>query len=464
MGIRYGWRGFVVVCALALTAAACGDDDDDGAAGTAADVATTVAAPDTAGGAETTEGGTESTEGAGTTDGVETTDGGPATGGGGSPEFDADNPLGELNPADDSMEPLQVGYVWSGVSPSVDNSLDEVSADATVEWINEYGGGIAGHPLELVKCATNSDAAVAATCGSEMLEAGVPLVMLNVVGEIEPWATPVMEAGIPIFAFSSADASLLVPDSTAFTMSNPISGIGLFPAVLADELGASKSAVIVIDVPGATGPAQAFGPASFEELDAGEVTVVPISPTAPDHGPTIQVALQDDPEVVHIIGNPAFCSLSVRALRDAGYEGTISMISNCLDEAAIEQLGSDLEGIYVTYAAGEDPQNPDYQRFKAIIEEFAAEDIAPSGTAVGSFVVLEGFRRVMEGYTGELTSEALLAQIRGAEAKPQPTIEGQTFKCDGTAIEAIPIACTSAAAYSVLDASGAPTTFTGYSG
>jgi branched-chain amino acid transport system substrate-binding protein len=288
--------------------------------------------------------------------------------------------------------------------------------------------------------------------------------MFNVVGEIEPWATPVIGAGIPIFSYSSADASLLAPGTAAFTMSNPIAGVGLFPAVLSKEQGFSKAAVVVIDVPAATGPAQAFSTGSFAELDAGEVTVVPISPTAPDHGPTIQVALQDDPELVHIIGNPAFCSLSIRALRDAGFEGTISMISNCIDAPMVEQLGSDLEGIYVSYAAGEDPENPDYQRFVAIVDEFASEDIEPRGTGTGAFVALEGFRRVMEGYTGELTPEALTERIRTAGPLPQPTIEGATFQCDSTALEVIPIACTSAFTYSVLDASGSPTTFTGYSG
>jgi branched-chain amino acid transport system substrate-binding protein len=438
-------RALTLVCALALTAGACSSDDDDSASTTAAPESTEAAADTTEAAADTTEAAADTTEAA-----ADTTEAAAEAG-----------PLGEENPADSSLEPFKVGYMWSGVSASVDNSSDEQSADAVTQWINEYGGGVAGgHPLELVKCAA-PDAATAATCGSTMLESGVTAVLFNVIGDVEPWATPVIGAGIPIFAFSSADASLMGAGGHVFTLSNPTASLGLFPAKVALEVGAENSAVVVIDVPGATGPVQALVPPTFEALGAGSVDLVPISPTAPDHGPAIQVELQNNPEVVHIIGNPAFCSLTIRALKDAGYTGTISMISNCVDAPMKEQLGADLEGIKVSYTAGEDPENADYQLFKAIVEEYAP-DVTPNGTPVGSFVALEGFRRVMENFAGDLASTAeITAHIAGHAALPQPTIDGGTFKCDGTAVPGVPIACTPSFTYSTLDASGNPTTFVG---
>jgi branched-chain amino acid transport system substrate-binding protein len=335
---------------------------------------------------------------------------------------------------------------------------------AVVQWINEYGGGIGADHRKLVfdDCPTNSDNAVAAACGSTIVDGGYPMVVLNTVGEVEPWATPTIAAGIPILVFTSADASLLGAPDLVFSMSNPANSVAYFPAALAKQVGATKTTIDVIDVPAATGPVQALAPVVFEDQGAGDVRALPISPTAPDHSTDIQAELQSyNPDLFHVIGNPAYCSLSFRALRDANYEGTISGISNCIDAAAKEQLGSDLEGIYLSYSAGEDPADPDYAQYLAILDKYDPS-VVPHGTPVGSYVALESLRRVMADYSGDYTSASIADHIRNHGPLPHPTT-GQTFQCNSKALDILPIACTSAFAYSQLDAEGNPTTFTGAS-
>lgn len=448
-------RGVAIATALAFTVAACGGDDDEG---TAADTADETASESSSAAPEVTEPEATASD---TTVAPEESSAEPETT---APSADTTVPaeagaLGEPNPA--TGEPLEVVYMWSGVSPAVDNSSDLASAKAVVQWINEYGGGIGPDHRELVliDCAA-PDSAVAATCGNTIVESGAPIVLFNVIGDVEPWATPTIAAGIPILAYSSADASLLGSPDTVFTLSNPIAGIAAYPAALALELGASKTVVDVINVPAAVGPAQGFVPPTFEATGAGEGIVVPIDPTAPDHGPDVQAALAaNSPDIWHIIGNPAYCSLSIRALKDAQFEGAISGISNCIDAAALEQLGADIEGTYISYSAGEDPANPDYAQYLAIVDEYDSS-IAPNGTPVGAFVVLEGFRRLMEDYTGDYSPADLAAFIRGHDALPVPTQTGIDFKCDSTAVEIIPIACVSGFAFTQLDAEGKPTEFT----
>jgi len=445
-------RCVAVVTALALTAAACGSDDDE------ADVASTPAetssaAPETAASAPVA---TEAGPGTSTADSGTVSESESTTAG------ESGDPLGEPNPA--TGEELKLMYMWSGVSPAVDNSADLAAMKAMVQYINEYGGGIGTDHRKLVldDCPTNSDTAVAAACGSTIVDGGYPMVLFNVIGEIEPWATPTLAAGIPIFNFSSSDASILGSPDLVFSMSNPANGIAFFPAALAKDVGAGKTTIDVIDVPAASGPVQALAPMIFEQAGAGEVNTLPISPTAPDHSSDIQAELQSfGPDYVHIIGNPAYCSLSIRALRDADFKGTISGISNCIDAAAKEQLGADLEGVYLSYSAGEDPADPDYAQFLSIIDKYDPS-IVPNGTPVGAYVVLESFRRVMEDYSGDYTSADLASHIRNHGPLPHPTTGG-TFQCNSQALAILPIACTSAFAYSQLDAEGNPTTFTGAS-
>ena len=419
-------RALAALLVLGLTAAtACSDDDDKTDSSTV----------------ETTGGSTE------TTAATETTAG----------EVD---PLGEPNAA--AGETFKVGYMWSGVSAAVDNSSDLASAKAVTDWINEYAGGVGtdGRKLELVECA-GSDAATAAACGSTMVESGVSIVLFNVIGDVSTWAPTVLAAGIPIFSFSSADASLLKNPGMVFTMTNPVAGIAYLPASVAKKVGAKRTAVVVIDVPGAVGPASALGPIVFQQEEAGEVAIVPISPTAPDHASAIQVELQNNPDVVSIIGNPAFCSLTIRALRDAGYEGTIAMISNCVDADMKAQLSNgELEDIYVSYSGGEDPANADYALFVNIIAKYAS-DVTPSGTPTGAFVVLESFRRFLADYSGDYSSADLMAHIAGHAGVDQPTVDGGTLVCDGTALAILPLACTANYVLGQLDASGTPVGFEG---
>ncbi len=432
-------------CVLALTAAACSSDSDGESAATNAPAPTPTEADAPV-----------------VTDPPEVVATDPPTVDATDPPVVATDPpadpLGEPNPA--TGEPLEVVYMWSGVSPAVDNSSDLAAAKAMTQWINEYGGGIGPDHRELVltDCAA-PDSAIAAACGSTILESGVPIVLFNVIGDVATWATPTLAAGIPILAYSSADASLRESPDLAYTLSNPISGLGQAPATLAKALGLTKSVVDVINVPAAVGPAQALSGLSFTELGAGEVAVIPIDPTAPDHGPDVQAALQNGPELWHIVGNPAFCSLSIRALRDAQFEGTISGISNCLDSAIIEQLGADIEGIYLSYSGGEDPANADYARFLEIIAKYD-DSITPHGTPVGASIVMEGFRRLMEDYDGDYTSASIGAHIRNHGPLPLPSMDGATMQCNSTALALIPIACTSSFAYAQLDAEGNPGEFT----
>lgn len=433
--VRYA----ALVLTAAMATAACGSSKSTSSTTTATAPATTAgAAATTAAPAATTAAPAATTKAPATT-------------------AAAADPLGTKKAA--SGTPLKVGYMWSGVSPAVDNSSDLASAKAVVKWINEYGGGIAGRPLELVDCPTNSDTSVAAACGSTMTSGGFPIVLFNVVGEIEPWATPTIAAGIPILAYSSADMSILGSPDTVFTLSNPIAGIAQFPAVLAKQKSAKLSVVDVINVPAASGPAQGLAPPTFQALGAGAVDVVAISPTAADHSPDVQAELQKNPDVWHIIGNPAYCSLSIRALKDAGFKGAISGISNCIDAAALKQLGSSIEGTYISYSAGEDPKNADYQQYLAIVDKYE-KSISPHGTPVGSYVVLEGFRRLMADYKGDFSPADVAKHIRGHGPLPQPTMENTNFQCNSSGVPAIKIACTGAFAYTQLDAKGAPTTFT----
>ena len=65
----------------------------------------------------------------------------------------ADGGLGEPNPA--TGDPIKIGFVTDGEAASFGCDEDRVATfEATVEYANEYLGGINGHPIELEHCST----------------------------------------------------------------------------------------------------------------------------------------------------------------------------------------------------------------------------------------------------------------------------------------------------------------------
>src|SRR5215470_20233897 len=63
--------------------------------------------------------------------------------------------LGTKNPAKGT--PVKIGVISNGKTPTIDNSQETPVAQATAQWINDYQGGIGGHPIQLVICNDGND-------------------------------------------------------------------------------------------------------------------------------------------------------------------------------------------------------------------------------------------------------------------------------------------------------------------
>src|SRR6478672_2827645 len=81
------------------------------------------------------------------------------------------NVLGTKNVAKGS--PVKVGVISNGKTPTIDNSQETPVAEATAQWINEYQGGIGGHPIQLEICNDGNEPGKAVDCANQMIRDGV---------------------------------------------------------------------------------------------------------------------------------------------------------------------------------------------------------------------------------------------------------------------------------------------------
>ncbi|MCU1344630.1 MAG: putative branched-chain amino acid transport system [Acidimicrobiia bacterium] len=430
-------RRFISAGALALTASlamvavACGDDGGSKTSATTAGASTTAAAGG-GGGASTTT--------------AASTAGGTAGAGG----------LGTPNAAKGT--PVKVGYISDGQSATIDNTEELLMAQATAKWANDYQGGIGGHPIEFDTCQTKQDPAVAADCANQMLRDKVVAVLFNVSGQSNTIAKIITPTTTPLFGYQ-VNEDLMSKDPESFVLSNGLASFAN-PALVAKEKGYTKGAWLVIDVPGATQPAKSLGVAVMAKGGVPATDIVAIPPGTADMGPQVQAELTKNPQVIDIIGDAPFCTTALQALRDASYKGSITMISNCLDANTIKTIGKGLAGIVVAYASSENPTDPDFLTFKAIIDKYGDKSkINSSGNPVGAFATVASFVRLMQGVTGDITPASVVARAKSAPPLPLATGGGLTFQCGVNAVAIIPAICTAGAVQATLDEKGTATNY-----
>jgi branched-chain amino acid transport system substrate-binding protein len=416
--------GLSLVAVLAFAAVACGDDE------TASDDDATTDASD---------------------------------GGGSDATLSTAELLGEPNPA--SGEPVKVGLIGTGAdcaTCSAGGALEQPAAEATVEWANEYLGGVGGHPIELVVCDNELDPSKSIDCANEMITEGVAAVVLGADSTVTGWEV-LHEAGIPVISQSTTQTAMVEDPDSTFVLQDSTALTVEFPIGAAVEAGADKVSIMVIDTPAATDIYTDENLAKFE--DAGlEVEVIPIPFGTPDMTPQAQQIVQDNPDgLVNIVGHDAFCIPAIQGLQAAGFTGSIGTISFCTTDAMREAIPSDVvDGMLLAAdAALADPSNESTQQYNAVMDEFATSDIPGDASSANAiFSAFGALAIATAGLEGEVTPESVIEAMRAMENQLLPGSGGRQFRCNGQAAEASPAACSASGLSATLNEDGLPESYT----
>ncbi len=348
-------------------------------------------------------------------------------------EGDTADVLGEPNEATDT--PITIGVVTDGLSDTPDSSPLEVTVNATVDYANEYLGGINGHVIEVENCVTEGTPTGATQCGAQMAGAGVAAVLVPVSIQDQAIFEGLAGSGVPYFTYNSAATSVLLePD--AFLLTNPISQIAV-PGLVAQEEGVDEVGLIVIDVPAATGPITQIAEPIFDNLGIG-LQIAPIAPSVADMTPQIQEAINGGAGVFAVTGTDDFLINAFNALHQLGYEGTI--VTTALSPAVIEGVTDGVEGIVGTGAATDDPTDEDVQLYEAVLATYAP-DAEPNTGTPGSVAVVLAFVRALTGATDAVDAASISAALSAMEPLDLPLGGGITFQCGTAPVSFAPNIC-----------------------
>jgi len=381
--------------------------------------------------------------------------------GGASTLTQKSNVLGTKNPA--TGTPVKVGVISNGKTPTIDNSQETPVAEATASWINDYLGGIGGHPIQLVICNDGNEPGKAVDCANQMLQEKVVAVVIGQNGVAESSWRPLHDSGVPVFNYASGNESMASDAASTFEVANPRAALFSLPAGVAKQAKAKKVSAVIIDVPAATSFYKEQAPALFKKqgLDF-ELITVPAG-TA-DMTPQMQKLVSGNPKgTAFVVGNDAFCIAAFNGLRTAGFKGTTATIVQCVTDATRTAVpGEFLKGMQISsFAPLTNPKDPSIKQYNAILDKYGANGVDRTNTVgAAMFNAMGAFGVALKGLKGDVTPASVISTIKSMPWSVIPGTGGLHFRCNGKADPTQPSVCSNATNAARLDATGTPVSYT----
>jgi branched-chain amino acid transport system substrate-binding protein len=368
--------------------------------------------------------------------------------------------LGTKSPAKGT--PVKIGFVTNGVSGNIDQRIEQLVAEPTVKWLNEYGKGLGGHPIELDMCIDSADPSKAGDCANQMIRDKVAAVVIGANAVIENVWTPLRAAGIPVFIYASVNPNIVADTASTFVMTNGRASNFSLPVGAAKKARAKKVSVVAIDVPAATAFFKGPGPALYQK-EGLQLELIPVPAGTADMTPQMQRLTSDNPKgVVFVLGNDSFCTAAFNGLRTAGFKGTITTIPNCFSDATRTAVPADfLKGMQIAAQAPfDDPKAGPTRQYNAVLDRYATEEIDRSNIrGLGPFMAFAGMNMATKNLKGEATPAAIIAATKAMPWSELPGT-GLHFRCNGNADPDQPAVCSNNTYIATLDAAGKAKSYT----
>jgi branched-chain amino acid transport system substrate-binding protein len=357
--------------------------------------------------------------------------------------------LGPINRA--TGAPLKIGFIDPGTTATSDSHNEIAMAKATVQYVNEHLGGVAGRPIALVLCGDNTTPSGSTDCANQMLAAKVPVVLEAEPAQPAPILQLLAPAKVPFMTWAGADATLLTsPD--AFVMGNPLTLLAA-PVKVGQTNGTKKIAMVYVNVPAAA-QLPILAKPMYKKFGIDLLTsAVPLG--APDVTPQIQAEISSGADEFLVIGDDSLCINSLKALKTLGFKGTVFSNDNCLKTSVAKALPGGFDGLIHPSVAATTDADPEVKLYHAVAAKYAPGVPADDGTAPQQYTVIIGFVRAMKDLKpGDTTAAGITTALLTMSPQPMPLLGGQTFQCDRKKSPLTPAVCSNGSALEFLDAHG----------
>jgi branched-chain amino acid transport system substrate-binding protein len=301
------------------------------------------------------------------------------------------------------------------------------AAELAVKYINDYKGGIGGHPVSIAACATDGQPSTSARCASQIVDKK-PTAILGGADTGAPGAFPVYAradlaylGGIP---FTPVESN--APNAVQF-YSVSVGDNAAASAYAAKELGVKKASVIYTD--DTQGKATGLGVIVPVLEKAGvDVKSVPLAPSASDFASAAAAAIESGPDMVYV-NSPNACPGVLKALKSVGFSGKIFGIDPCTSPQALQTAGDAAEGLYFAQPFESlDSGSDDADLMLAALQKYGPKDLALDSIAQAGFSTVMNVQAALDGVS-DLNTKAILAAFKDGQA--HQSFLAHEYTCDG---------------------------------
>lgn len=300
-------------------------------------------------------------------------------------------------------------------------------AEAAIEYVNNYKGGIHGRPIELANCATDGQPATSTRCANQIVEKK-PLFILGAADTGASGAFPVYErsnlayiGGMPLSPVESNAENavtfisiVVADDAAAAAYAKETLGVKTAASVnVSDTQGKYTGSVIISSLEGA----------------GIEVTNVNVSPSASDLTSPAAEAVSASNELV-FIQVPNACAPMMKALQSVGNTASVIAIGTCAAPSVLEAAGAAAEEVYFPeplelLSTGSEQA----EITNAAFDEYTGKEMPRETFSVEGFAsVMNVWETLNEAPESDLKQSKILGLF--TSAKERPNWMAHPYTCD----------------------------------
>jgi len=311
------------------------------------------------------------------------------------------------------------------------------AAEAAVQYINDYKGGIGARPVELQTCATDGQPSTSARCAGQIADKKPTFILggadTGAPGAFEVWkrSNLAVVGGIP---FTPVESN--APNAMEF-ISVSIADNAAASTYAVKKLGVKKASVIYTD--DTQGKFTGLGViAQVLKAQGVEVNTVPLAPSAADFSSAAASAIQSSPDMVYV-NSPNACPGVLKALKSVGNQAKVFGIDPCTSPPALKTAGDAAEGLYFAQPFDSlDSGTDDANLMVAAIQKYGGKDIPLDSIAQAGFNAVINIQAALDGVK-DLNTKSILAAFKNG--KENPNFLAHPYICDGKQVPGATSVC-----------------------
>jgi branched-chain amino acid transport system substrate-binding protein len=336
--------------------------------------------------------------------------------------------------------PVVFGMINLELNPQASFPEVRAAARAAVSYVNAYGGGLDGHPIQLDTCLTDGSPATSTQCANKLVGEH-PVAILGGADLSAANTLPIYKkAGLTyIGGMDLTPAESSAPNAVVFNdiAQSGNSDIGVY-AVKA--LHAKNVSVLALDNTQGTSQANLFEVPAVK-ASGGTAKLFALPPTQADVSSNVASSISNSPDAL-LLEDPSQCVAILTALKSLGNTKPVLSIDPCSAPSVVKASAGGANGMYWfepyqdLFAAN---QTKDVVLTRAILGKYAPANIAIDSPALGGLsTVMDVWAAFKNTPVSKLTSAYMLKTLRTGT---HPAFLSTTYTCNGKAIAKEPAIC-----------------------